>query len=144
VFVGNISILEILFLSKDYRLGFRRKEKAMYRFRVAMLPSVLLIVLGSIDALTTVIGVSYFGAGELNPFLTGIVNTNITAFLVLKLAATFFIGFTYIIVNKTLNRTLDKTSKSYHYSNWIMKAAYTGLILFLAVVIANNFSILLA
>ena len=116
----------------------------MYPSKAVMLPSVLLIVMGSIDAITTVIGVLYFGASELNPFLTGIVNTNILAFLVLKLAATFFIGFTYVIVNRTLNRAPDKTSKSFHYSHWIMKAAYTGLILFLALVIANNLTVLFA
>lgn len=116
----------------------------MYHFKAAMLPSVMLIVMGSIDALTTVVGVLYFGASELNPFLTGIVNTNILAFLGVKLAATFFIGFTYIIVKRTLSSASDKTSKSYHVSNWFMKVGYAGMILFLAVVIANNLLVLLA
>ena len=49
-----------------------------------------LILMGSIDCLTTVIGVLYHGATELNPFMTGIVNSNIGDFLVVKIAATVF------------------------------------------------------
>ena len=116
----------------------------MYHLNSAVLPSFLLILMGSIDCLTTVIGVLYFGAVEANPFLTGIVSTSIPVFLVLKLSATFFIGFTYVLANKTLGKALDRTSKSYKYSNWIMKAAYVGLIVFLAVVVINNLTVLLA
>ncbi len=116
----------------------------MYHLNSAVLPSFLLILMGSIDCITTAIGVLYYGAVELNPFLTGIVSTNIPAFLVLKLSATFFIGFTYILAGKTLNKAVDRTSRSYKYSNWIMKAAYAGLFIFLIVVVINNFTILLS
>jgi hypothetical protein len=116
----------------------------MYHFRAVMLPSIMLIVMGSIDALTTIIGVLHYGASELNPLLAGIVHTNIFAFVVLKLAATFFIGVTYIVARRMLNQTQDKTSKSYHYSNLFTKVAYAGVILFLAIVITNNFFVLLS
>ncbi|MGD6851683.1 MAG: DUF5658 family protein [Candidatus Bathyarchaeia archaeon] len=116
----------------------------MYRFRAAMLPGIMLIVMGSIDALTTIIGVLHYGASELNPFLAGIVHTNIFAFLALKLAATFFIGLTYVVARSILNQTQDKTSKGYQYSNLFTKVAYAGVILFLAMVIINNFIVLLS
>ena len=53
-----------------------------------IIPSLLLILMGAIDCVTTVIGVLYSGAKELNPFMAGIVSTNIGAFLVVKIAAT--------------------------------------------------------
>ena len=52
----------------------------MYALKADVFPSFLIVLMGSIDAITTVIGVLYFGASELNPFMTGIVNTNIAAF----------------------------------------------------------------
>jgi hypothetical protein len=110
----------------------------------AVLPSFLLMLLGSIDCLTTVIGVLYYGAVELNHFLTGIVHTNIPAFLALKLSATVSIGFTCFLAKKTLNKASDRTSKSYKYSSWLMKAAYTGLTVFLILVVVNNLTIFLS
>ena len=115
-----------------------------YALKSDVFPSFILILMGSIDCLTTVIGVLYFGAAELNPLMTGIVSTNIIAFLALKISATFLIGFTYILAKRSLNRTLNKESKSFRYSNILMKVAYTGLIIFLFIVIVNNIIILLA
>jgi uncharacterized membrane protein len=100
--------------------------------------------MGSIDCLTTVIGVLYFGAAEMNPFLTGIVSSSIVAFLVLKISATFLIGFTYILAKRTLNKAQNKENKSFKYSNRLMKAAYAGLLVFLVTVVVNNLTILLA
>jgi hypothetical protein len=114
-----------------------------YRLKSDVFPSFILILMGSIDCLTTVIGVLYFGAAELNPLMTGIVSTNIVAFSVLKISATFLIGFTYILAKRTLNRALNKESKSFRYSNIFMKLAYAGLIIFLFMVIMNNLLILL-
>ena len=61
--------------------------------------------MGSIDCLTTVIGVLYFGAAEMNPLMADIVSTNIFAFLALKISATFLIGFTYILAKRSLNKS---------------------------------------
>jgi len=116
----------------------------MYTLKAEIIPSFLIILLGSIDALTTVIGVLYFGAAELNPLMNGIVNTSILAFLALKITATFLIGFTYILAKRTLNKTIDKESRTFRYSNRLMKVAYLGLIVFLVIVVANNLTILLA
>lgn len=114
-----------------------------YALKSDVFPSFVLILMGSIDCLTTVIGVLYFGAAELNPLMTGIVSTNIIAFSALKISATFLIGFTYILAKRSLNKTLNKESKSFRYSNILMKIAYTGLIIFLFIVIVNNIIILL-
>jgi hypothetical protein len=116
----------------------------MYTFKSEVFPSFFIILLGCIDAVTTAVGVLYFGAAELNPFLTGIVSTSIAAFLAVKISATFLIGFTYILAKRTLNKVLNKESKSFRYSNRLMKVAYAGLLCFLIIVVVNNLIILLA
>jgi hypothetical protein len=116
----------------------------MYHLNSAVLPSFLLVLLGSIDCLTTTIGVLYYGAVELNPFLMGIVHTSMPAFLALKLSATFLIGFTCILAKKTLNKTLDKTSRSYRYSHLLINIACIGLVIFFSAVVVNNLIVLSA
>jgi hypothetical protein len=123
----------------------RRKEKAsMYALKSGVFPSFILVLMGSIDCLTTAIGVLYFGAVELNPFISGIVSTNILAFLVLKISSTLCIASTYILANKTLNKTKNKESKSFRFSRRLIKVAYAGLVIFLIVTILNNLIVLLA
>jgi len=109
-----------------------------------VIPSLLLIVMGAIDCLTTIIGVLYSGAKELNPFLAGIVSTNIGAFLVVKIAATMFIAFAYVLANRTLIKTPNKTSRSFKYSYRVLKIGYAGILVFMGIVVANNLLILLA
>ncbi len=89
--------------------------------KTEVIPSFLLILMGSIDCLTTVVGVLYSGATELNPLMAGIVSTNIGAFLVVKIAATMLIAFTYLLANKTLLKTPNKNSKSFKYSYKFLK-----------------------
>ena len=116
----------------------------MYMLKSDVFPSFFIILLGSIDCITTVIGVTYFGAVELNPFMTGIVSTNIMAFLALKISATFLIGFTYIFAKRTLNRTMDKSTKAFKYSSRLMKVVFAGLMIFLIIIVINNLIILSA
>jgi hypothetical protein len=116
----------------------------MYKFKLEVLPSFMIILLGSIDCATTMIGVLYFGASELNPFMMGIISSNIFVFLVLKISATFFIGFTYLITKKTLNESMDKNTKIFEYSSKLMKVAYAGLMVFLIITVINNLVVLLA
>ena len=98
--------------------------------------------MGVIDCLTTVVGVQYFGAAELNPLIAGIVSTNIPVFIAIKVAATIFIGLTYFAANKTLN-FMDKSSKSFIHSDKMLKIVYTGLVLLLGIVVLNNLLILI-
>jgi hypothetical protein len=120
------------------------KGEGDYMLKREIFPSFLLIIMGSIDCLTTVIGILYSGASEVNPLMAGIVNTNIGAFLVVKLAATMLIAFSYILANKILNKTQNKTSKSYKYSCKLLKVGYVGTVVFLFIVVTNNLLIILA
>ena len=86
----------------------------------------------------------FSGAKELNPVMAGMVSTNIGAFLVVKIAATMFIAFTYILANKALIKAPNKSSKSFKYSCKVVKFAYAGIMIFMIIVVANNLLILLA
>jgi hypothetical protein len=110
--------------------------------RTETFPSFLLIFMGSIDCLTTVVGVLYFGAVELNPFLAGIVSTNIQAFVAIKITATIFIGLTYIQANRIL-KAMNRKSKTFLYSHKLVKIVYAGVILFLIIIVTNNLLILI-
>jgi Domain of unknown function (DUF5658) len=120
-----------------------RKGEGDYMLKAEIIPTALLIIMGSIDCLTTVIGVLYSGKTELNPFLAGIISTNIGAFLVIKLAATITIASTFILAHKTLMKTENKTTKSFTYFSKLIKIAYSGLLIFLVIVIINNLLVLL-
>lgn len=65
------------------------------------MPGLFLILLGSLDCLTTVIGTLYFDTQELNPLIAGIVHTNIPAFIILKLSITIAVGLIFILAQKT-------------------------------------------
>ena len=68
---------------------------------------------------------------------------NIPVFVALKLSATLCISFTYILAIRILN-TADKTTRGFRVSNILVKAAYAGLVVFLAIVVVNNLTVLLS
>ena len=139
----NISRLVSLFINTYAKLVFWRKREGDFMLMKEIIPSLLLILMGSIDCLTTVIGVLYSGAKELNPLMEGVVSTNIGAFLVVKIAATLLIAFTYFLANRTLTKTPNKNSKSFKYSYKLVKVAYAGIMVFMIIVVANNLLVLL-
>ncbi len=98
----------------------------------------LLFLMGSIDCITTVIGIPYFGAIELNPLISGIVNTNLPAFVALKLITTGFVCLIFVNTEKILMKTKDKTTRTFSLTYKLLKVSYAGVILFLAVVVTNN------
>ena len=108
-----------------------------------LIPSLLIILLGTLDCITTVIGVGYSGAKELNPFMVAIVSSNLQMFLFIKLFATIFVATTYLVSRHILMQMPIKTGKSYSYSLKILQFVYVGLIAFLAIVVINNLIILL-
>jgi hypothetical protein len=107
-----------------------------------LIPSLLVILLGAIDCITTVLGTVYYGAKEINPFMVGIVS-NLGAFVFIKIFATIFVAFTYIISRHILLRMPKEAGKSSARSLKWLKVVYLGLIAFLALVVINNLIILL-
>jgi len=111
--------------------------------KVKAYPTLLLVLMGSMDCLTTVIGVLYFGAVELNPFLSGLVSANLPVFVVLKLTTTIFVCLILLRAEKILMRTPNKTTKAFSRTQKLLKIAYAGVIVFLMIVVANNTIVLL-
>jgi len=108
-----------------------------------LIPSLLIILMGSIDCATTVIGVFYAGDRELNPLMASIISSGIGAFLMVKIGATILIALTYIFARQILMRMPDKTGKAFRYSFKLLTFAYAGLICYLLLAVANNLLVLI-
>jgi hypothetical protein len=94
--------------------------------------------MGSVDLLTTAIGILYFGAVECNPFLAGITMTNLQAFAIIKLAATVFAVLLFSIAEKILMKAQDKNSKAFVRTRYLLRGAYMAVVVFLLVTVLNN------
>jgi hypothetical protein len=112
--------------------------------RIEVILSVVLVLMGTIDCVTTVIGVMFSGASEANPIMAGIVSSNIDAFMVIKIVATALIAFTYLYASKLLMKSANKAAASFKVSRNLLNIGYIGIIGFLFVVVANNLMVLLA
>jgi hypothetical protein len=112
-------------------------------FKKEAIPSLLIIAMGLMDCITTVIGVAFNGAKELNPAMAVIVNSNVGAFAVIKITATIFIALSYIFARKILMHLPNKDGKTFLYSMRGLTLAYFGLVGFLGLAVVNNLIILL-
>lgn len=110
--------------------------------KVNTFPSLILVFMGSMDLLTTLVGVVYFGAVECNPLLAGIVSTNLAAFTALKLTSIIFVGLIFHQAGKLLTQTPDKTTKAYTLTRYLLRAVYLGVAAFMMVVLVNNFLVI--
>ena len=111
--------------------------------RKEMIPSYLIIVMGVLDCATTLVGVLYSGAKELNPLMAGILSSNVGIFMIVKLAGTVFVATSYILARRLLMGIPDKTTKSFNNFFQFMRVSYAAVIVFLFMVIANNVLILI-
>ncbi|MCW3995227.1 MAG: DUF5658 family protein [Candidatus Bathyarchaeota archaeon] len=112
-------------------------------FEIKFIPSLVLVLMGTMDCLTTVIGTVYFGTVELNPLIAGLINTNLTAFVVLKLTITVAVGYVFVLAERTLMKSLNKSSRSFKLTQNFLKVAFSGLTLFLLVVVINNIFVII-
>ena len=113
-----------------------REEASILRVRAV--PSFALVLMGSMDWLTTVIGIFYFGAVEGNPFLADITRTSLVAFTAIKLATTIFVGLLFYQAEKMLLRTQDKNSGSFLCARITLRAAYVIATALLLIAVLNN------
>ena len=107
-------------------------------FRIQAVPSLSLIMMGSMDWLTTIIGIAYFGAIEGNPFLAEITKTSLIAFTAVKLSTTVIVGLLFYKAEKALQRTQDKNTLSFRCTHTVLRIAYGLAIAFLLVAVLNN------
>ena len=106
--------------------------------RIRVVPGLSLFLMGSMDWLTTIIGIVYFGAVEGNPFLTNVVSSSLPAFTALKLSTTIIIAFLFHKADKILLKTHDKTTRSFRYSRLMLRITYVIATAFLLFAVLNN------
>ena len=104
--------------------------------------STLLVLLGSIDCLTTIAGI-LCGAVETNPFLSGLAKSNLPVFTTLKLGAAFGTGFLFYLAYRILNRAGNQHNRSWRAVGLVLKVAYTASLVFLVFVVLNNVWVLM-
>ena len=110
----------------------------MIALRVKALMTVLLALMGVLDCITTVVGILFFGAFEKNPLMASLIQTNLSAFITIKLAATACVYLSFFQANRLIGTIKDKTSRAFRYSNRLLNVTLFGLIGFAIMTVANN------
>ena len=99
--------------------------------------------MGSIDWLTTIIGITFFGAVESNPFISTLANTNLLAFSVLKLVATLAVASLFYQAEKKLSNTRNNEGRSLKRRVGLLRLFQSISLLVLASAALNNLHIIL-
>jgi polyferredoxin len=93
-----------------------------------------IIIVGFLDWLTTVTGVFFYGATEVNPLLCGLTKSSMILFSIVKLSAVVLIGFAfYKAAAISKSRTND-----WHFTKRFLYGGYSLTFLALTVVVASN------
>ena len=110
--------------------------------------SLALVIAGTMDLLTTIIGITFFGAVESNPFIASIAGASLPAFTVIKIATTACLGLLFYKGEQVLLEIQNKASRSFKCTCVMLKGAClaaTGFLLFAVVnnliVVANAFTV---
>lgn len=98
----------------------------------------LLVLMESLDWLTTIVGITYFGAVEANPFIAGLARTNLYLFTFIKLGTAFFVGYLFYQADKTLNHVAAQGSKTTKRVRLLLKTTYFVALAFLLFAVLNN------
>lgn len=117
---------------------FKRQMVLKGMFTVKAVPSSALFLVGSMDWLTTIVGIACFGAVESNPFIAGITGASLIAFTVIKLLTTVFIGLLFYQGERMLLGTPDKSSRSFQYMRIMLRGACVAATGFLLFAVVNN------
>jgi hypothetical protein len=93
-----------------------------------------IILMGFLDWLTTVIGVFFFGATEVNPLLSGLTKSSMILFSAVKLSAVVLAGFA-LYKAAAISRP---TNNDWHFTKRFLDGGYSLTFLALTAVVANN------
>jgi len=96
-----------------------------------------LILLGVADLLTTVVGVTGKGAIEINPIFATLTQTNIIAFVGLKILAVMSTGFIFLGAG-----SIAKASSSNFIGKYFVTSASIACCFIMTAVVANNLLVL--
>lgn len=107
------------------------------------IPCLSLILMGSMDWLTTFIGIAYFGAVESNPFLAETTRTSLPTFTAIKLSATILSALLFYKAEKTLLSAPAESNRHFRYMRIILKGAYMATTLLLLTAVLNNLTVVI-
>jgi hypothetical protein len=114
----------------------RRQMVSMVKKELFFCTTIILI--GTLDWLTTIVGIVFFGATENNPLLANFTQTNMLLFSAIKLTAITITGLLFY-------KAETKTKLSSEISPSIKKFINSGYIISLfalSAVVLNNFSVI--
>jgi hypothetical protein len=94
--------------------------------------------MGSLDWLTTVVGIVWFGALESNPILAPLSTTNLPAFTAIKLGTAVFVGLLFLQAEKISAKTAEQDGETGNRARIILKIAYAASLVFLVIAVLNN------
>ena len=92
------------------------------------------ISIGFLDLVTTVAGILFFGATEVNPLLSGLTQTNMAIFIGIKSSTVLLTGFLFYKGASMAEKSLDKSNIGMR----ILKIGYLLVLLLLTLVVTNN------
>ncbi len=96
-----------------------------------------IILIGSLDWLTTIVGVVFFGATETNPLLSNFTQTNLLFFSAIKLTAITITGLLFYKAETTkLGIEISPIVKKFVNSGFLIS------LFALSAVVLNNFSVI--
>jgi hypothetical protein len=93
---------------------------------------------GSLDWLTTVIGIAYFGAVEGNPFMAQLTSSNLLVYSLIKLATTIVVGYIFYKAEKILLTTDDQSSRAFKITHIGLRVTYVSATIALLIAVINN------
>ena len=99
--------------------------------------------MGILDCFTTVIGVTFLGAIELNPLMDVLIKSNWLFFVALKLSVTVLVCFLFFQVNRRLVVLADKQCKVFKWTKALVMVALLSLSSFMIVNVVNNIVVLI-
>jgi hypothetical protein len=125
-------------LKQNANLRNNRENDMFHLTPTPRIPSPAMVLTGTMDCLTTIIGIFFFGAVESNPLMAGFANTSLITFAIVKLSTTLVVAFLFHKANQALLAQKDKESRSFTFSKIALKGAYIVSTAFLVVAVLNN------
>ncbi len=95
-----------------------------------------LILIGTLDWLTTLVGIVFFGATETNPLIAGLTQSNMLIFSAVKLSAVTLTGLLFYKA-ETKAKIANQLSP---FAKKFLLSGYGICMVTLSVVVLNNFS----
>ena len=102
------------------------------------IPCLSLITAGSLDWLTTVIGITFFGAVEGNPVMAQLISSSLFLYSIIKILTTLVIGFTFYKAEKILFNVENKNSRVFRLTHAGVRTIYIFATVTLLFATLNN------